>query len=298
MKKIPAILTSIILSISISANSSAYAALADSNNVDEQVFELSRQIYQAEQAMALQDDALEACTFFDNSLPVDNNGEIIYTDSYAGRFIDSNNHLIIQVASSDFSPYNFLCDKYPIVEFNQVQYSKNYLENLLDDYLNTYSDNESVYSAYVDIKSNRAVVEIDDRSISLLSENTDNLPIIFKAGSPLIATAKTIHCGDELRNHKTGTFVSKYSTYSAGIGGRYNGKKAIISAGHGMEVGDKIYSGWTHIGTVAYVQCEEGKPGDFSIITMEGNHTSDAQSKDGTVSFVSHGVFNTPEIGA
>ncbi len=75
--------------------------------------------------MALQDDALEACAFFDNSLPVDDNGEVIYPDSYAGRYIDSNNHLIIQVASSDFSPYNFLFDN-PIVEFNQVQYSKKY----------------------------------------------------------------------------------------------------------------------------------------------------------------------------
>lgn len=65
-----------------------------------------------------------------------------------------------------------------------------------------------------------------------------------------------------------------------------------------MNVDDKIYSGLTHIGTVAYVQFKDGESGDFSIITMEGNHTSDAQSKDGTVSFVSHGVFNTPEIGA
>lgn len=249
--------------------------------------------------MALQDDALEACALFDSNLFVDEKGQPIYPDSYAGRYIDDNGHLIIQIASSDFTPYEYLRKIYPIVEFNQVKYSKNDLDNILSDYWDTYGYNdENVFSAYVDIKLNEVVIEVDEGYSRLEPQSNNALPITFKEGSAQIATAaKTVHSGDKVVNKKSDSIFDEKINFSVGIGAKYKGKNAMVACGHGMEVGDKIYSGLTHIGTVSNVSFSDNCFGDFSIITMEGNHTADGQSKDGTTTFVNHGVINNMDVG-
>lgn len=195
MKKILTTLVCILLSVSVS--SSAFATTIEADRLYYQTNQLSEQIYQVEQAMFLQQDALSACALFDENLPVAKNGHIIYPDSYAGRYIDDNGHLIIQVASSDFTPYEYLQDTYSIVEFKQVEYSTMYLEELIEDYIQA---GERFFNIYADTKLNKVVVEVDEETLTRKSNIRSNLPIIYKEGAPSDAVSKTISSGDLLTN--------------------------------------------------------------------------------------------------
>lgn len=298
MKKI--VMTLVCMLLSISIGSSAFATTIEADRLYYQPNRLSKQRYQTEQTILLQQDALSACALFDKNLPVDENGQIIYPDSYAGRYIDDNGHLIIQVASSDFTPYEYLKDTYPIVELNKVEYSKSFLDNIFEEYKKTCSENEEDYfSAYVDIKTNRVVVEVDDETLSRKSEIKSNLPIVYKVGAPMMATSKTIHSGDKLLNKKSNSLsdINKQVYFSAGTSVTYGGKQAFVTCGHTMEVGDKIYSGLTRVGTVAFARFANNSMGDFGIVTMEGNHTADAHFTLKGTQYANNGAMNQVEIG-
>ncbi len=293
MKKI--IMTLVCMLLSISVSSSAFATTIEADRLYDQANQLSKQIYQIEQAMLLQQDALSACALFDKNLPIAKNGQIIYPDSYAGRYIDDDGHLIIQVASSDFTPYEYLQDIYSIVEFKEVEYSTKHLEELIEEYMQT---GERFLSIYADTKLNKVVVEVDAETLTHKSNVRSNLPIIYKKGSASKAVSKTISSGDLLTNKRSNSLfdINNHIKFSAGFGATYNSSNALIACGHGMNVGDKIYSGLTHIGTVEYVSFSNYCEGDFSIIRMEGNNTVDNKISVGNKEYEYSGT-TLPVVG-
>ena len=130
-------------------------------------------------------DADYAAQLFQSTLETDENGQFIYPDSYGGMYIDVD-RLVFQVAAEDFSEYSYLTDEYDCVKFVQVEYSWNYLTKLRDEYYDTYDkDVDTVYSGYVDVYLNRAVIEVDAETLSRKSFD-ENSPLIFKEGSPII----------------------------------------------------------------------------------------------------------------
>lgn len=273
----------------------AFAASDEYNEVNEKTSYFDKQVRSDEYVMLQQKDALDACATFDNDIAKANNGELIYPDSYAGRFIDGD-HLVIQIASSDFTLYEYLKKQYPTVQFNQVEFSKDCLDKTLEKYMSTYDKNEEdILCAYVDVELNKIVIEVDASTFLRKQKCNTNLPIIYKVGSEFRTTGKTVHCGDKLVNKKSNfIFDVRPQVYmSAGIGARYNGQNALISCGHSMEVGDKIFAGSTHIGNVSYVSFSNNSVGDFSIITMIDDNVGDGQCKDNGVNFVTHGTINT-----
>lgn len=122
--------------------------------------------------------------YFLSTLRFDTQKGYIYPDTFGGMYAEGDK-LIFQVAAEDFTEYQYLQDKYPNVVFQQVEYSKNYLQGLIDEYLTTYDKNtETVYMAYVDDILNRAVIGVDKETLSCKGPN-EGSPLIFKSGSAI-----------------------------------------------------------------------------------------------------------------
>lgn len=121
---------------------------------------------------------------FLSSLPIDENGNYIYPQTYGGAYLDNGIYMFLIVAD-DFSEYQYLKDAFSNVEFRQVEYSLNYLQNLADEYIMTYdSDVETVFGSGVDVRENRSFIMVDEETLS--HKTNDNVsPLIFKLGKPL-----------------------------------------------------------------------------------------------------------------
>ncbi len=132
-------------------------------------------------------ESVQPGDFFFSTLEFDSEKGYIYPDTFGGMYVDGND-LVFLVASENFSDYQYLKDAYPNdVVFKRVEYSKNYLQGLIDEYLSTYDKNtETVYMAYVDVKSNRAVIKVDEQTLSH-KVNDENSPLVFVSGSSLSA---------------------------------------------------------------------------------------------------------------
>ena len=106
----------------------------------------------------------------------------IYPDTYGGMYADGDDTVFL-VAAEDFSEYQYLLDAFPNeVKFKQVRYSWNYLQGLIDEYMADYEkDNEKVYTTYVDVLSNCAVIAVDEETLSHKT-NDENSPLVFRLG--------------------------------------------------------------------------------------------------------------------
>ncbi|MCH5209200.1 MAG: hypothetical protein J1F04_09960 [Oscillospiraceae bacterium] len=128
-------------------------------------------------------EVMRAEDFFFSTLVLDEEKGYIYPNTFGGMYVDGDN-LIFQVAAEDFTEYQYLRDKYPYVVFQQVEYSNNYLQGLIDEYLATYDKNtEMVYMAYVDVILNRAVIRVDEETL-LRKATGEKSPLVFVLGSP------------------------------------------------------------------------------------------------------------------
>lgn len=127
----------------------------------------------------------EAARYFDNCLPAARSGQSIYPDTYGGCYKDGGN-FVIQVTTSDLSEYLFLQEEFPCVVFEQVKYSENYLQGLVDEYLMTYDpETETVYCAGVDVHNNCVFIRVDEETLSHKTNDPDS-PIRFELGHPII----------------------------------------------------------------------------------------------------------------
>lgn len=115
----------------------------------------------------------------------DENGTPIFPDTYGGDYFpDEDKQLVIQLTTSDLSEYLFIQEEFPCVVFEQVKFSYNYLDELLREYLSTFdSKSETVYSGEVDMHSNRAIIKVNEETLSHKTNDPDS-PVVFKLGSP------------------------------------------------------------------------------------------------------------------
>lgn len=119
---------------------------------------------------------------FQSTLEYDLQKGYLYPDTYAGVYADGDDTVFL-VTVEDLSEYQYLIDAFPNVRFEQVRYSWNYLQGLIDEYMAAYDkDTERIYSAGVDVLSNRAVIAVDEETLSRKT-NDENSPLIFKLGS-------------------------------------------------------------------------------------------------------------------
>lgn len=105
-----------------------------------------------------------------------------YPKTYGGCYMGDDGTFVIQVTSSDLSEYQFFQDEFPCVTFEEVKYSYCDLQNLIDEYWATYDpDSETVYSSGVDVYLNRAVIGVDEETLSQKTNDPDS-PIVFELG--------------------------------------------------------------------------------------------------------------------
>lgn len=100
---------------------------------------------------------------------------------------------------------------------------------------------------------------------------------MFVQGTPTNACVSYDVCGGEIITNKGKLLFDSSPDFncSVGVGAIYNGKDAIISCGHGMDVGDRIYYDNKHIGTVKVVCYENNIYGDYSIIQLTNGYTTE-----------------------
>lgn len=212
----------------------------------------------------------------------------------------------MQFTTDDFSKYEYIKNEYPCVQFKQVDYSISYLDEIIDDFILSYNSKyEIFYSAYVDVKNNCAIINVDDNTFESRSMEKSGAPVEYKIGSPqyTYASKKTIYGGKLLVNKKSNSIVDLFNhiTFSAGIGATtLKGKSALVSCGHGMKEGDKIFYDDTHIGNVEYVSYSDYALGDYCIITMTENGSASnfamGSSTGSSSIFYNHGVHK-PIVG-
>lgn len=129
-------------------------------------------------------NASDASKYFDSCLTADDDNRPLYPNTYGGCYMGENKTFVIQVTSSDLSEYQFIQDEFPCVVFEQVKYSYNYLQNLINEYCNTYDPNsETIYMTYVDILLNRAVIGVDEETLSHKTNDPES-PIVFELEHP------------------------------------------------------------------------------------------------------------------
>ena len=142
-------------------------------------------VKQITETILKQENASSAHALFVGNLPLGDNGQPLYPDEYGGEYIDNNGNLIIQFTTDDFSEYEYIKNEYPCVQFKQVDYSTNYLDKIIDDFILSYdSEDETFYCAYVDVKNNCAVIEVDEKTFESKSTEKNSLPIEYRIGSP------------------------------------------------------------------------------------------------------------------
>lgn len=123
---------------------------------------------------------------FASTLERDGNGQFIYPNSYGGVYFDDGIYIFL-ITSSVFSEYQYIKDAYSNVEFKQAEYSFNFLQGLADSYILTYDhETETVYTARVDEKLNRAVISVDEQTLLNKPIDPSKSPIIFELGSPAV----------------------------------------------------------------------------------------------------------------
>lgn len=110
-------------------------------------------------------------------------GKLLYPESYAGYYIEGETIIVLLTDIGTASEYDYLIDSYADTAFKEVEYSYNYLQSLIDEYENS-DEYEKTESCHVDVKLNRAVVEVDKEKLAEKQSDEDS-PLIFKEKSKI-----------------------------------------------------------------------------------------------------------------
>ena len=238
-------------------------------------------------ALEQQGPAIEAFDALHTEIPfVTGDLEPIYPANYAGEYLDDNTLIVnitdgideysIESASSALSvtEYMDLMNDSTAVEINVVEYSLNNLIEMYNQLIPYLFENYDVAGLCIDQRANQikiSVLENDYQNLlndTFIQNNIDMLDI--EIGEYAVACTNMFG-GNKITN--AGGIPS-----SIGIGGSYNGEPAILTCGHGFEVGDSIYFNGTKIGEVEVQRCNQSEGhttldtyGDFSIVPISNS---------------------------
>lgn len=241
-------------------------------------------------AMEIQSPALRAYQNLWNSFEKNELGEPIYPDEYAGEYINGDKLVIMLVNPTQEQIDDYIRraqDKEHLV-FENARYSLNYLNAFNELAFELLNQGYQISSFGVDRKANSFFISVLSEDYDRLSKQLsvslqgkmESLPIRIEPGTRNRAT-HLIWGGDQIKNEDNGLL------YSAGIGGTYNGKDAILTAGHGNEKVGFLFTRYPYIefvsrrtGQVVYQRANQSPfetgidaYGDFAIVELNGLDT-------------------------
>lgn len=255
----------------------------------------------------LQTEALEAYSVLYTIFKVDNNGVITYPDDYAGTWIDGSK-LIVAVSSDETkekTDYAALLKDFGCVEYVNMKYSLNDLENIRANTSEKLSDSFQLSSHYVDEKNNKIAFEFldfnekkvnDALSVIIKDEARDELIDLnlfeLKQGVPVINEIN-LYGGRGISNSTSsfslgmcGTFKYDYITCSG-----------FVTSAHGLSFNQTISrSGSSDMGIVRALSL--GTNGDYALVEVTNGDTltNKVYSTSSTTVSIT-GVLEDPPVG-
>ena len=251
-----------------------------------------------------QEKALKAYSQLWNSFTKDEDGMVIYPEEYGGEYIE-NDCLYIEltdISEETIDDYSERCESLDCVRFVKADYSLNELEQydkLSYELLQQYS----VVSFGVDRKNNRyeICVETNDYNEVVHEVNKMGLGDIIHVKS----SGKALLCSTPIIGGYRIDKVNNTGSFTACIGGYYNGQEALLTAGHNNEGSPNFYRSGSLIGSVTMQRCNTvanntsiSAYGDFAVIALNSNYngTNTIQSSSGTVVSIT-GTFSSAPVG-
>ena len=231
-----------------------------------------------EARMLSQEEALEAHSLLWASFPKDENGwPSSYPEDYAGCYIDEASDLVILLVNpteESKEAYKELCGNSSRVKFKAAQYSMEELEGYNDEAMKLYEEGYDLVSWGVNEKNNQFKIRVNKEDYNKLSsqfiQTRSTSPVVIEESESYIETTATNLYGGqkcEFAGNTSGTI---------GIGGTYNGKDAIITAGH-CPYKNSVYAYNANnqiIGTVVKRKFDNWSAGDYAIIQLNNNYKS------------------------
>ncbi len=226
-----------------------------------------------EARMLSQEEALEAHSLLWASFPKDENGwPSSYPEDYAGCYIDEASDLVILLVNpteESKEAYKELCGNSSRVKFKAAQYSMEELEGYNDEAMKLYEEGYDLVSWGVDEKENTFDIEVKETDYQAvknrfaLKTRSTSVPVEVTAvkEGPVPTADMYVYGGQGFTGGNGGTIC---------VGGTYNGKDAILTAGHCVNYVDEkmMLSSNTPLGTVKLRQYDYDKPGDYAFIEL------------------------------
>ena len=311
MKKITAVFLSVCMTIGLGVTAGAAApremqAVPVEEPVQETQVEMTQEEYEATLpaetllAMEQQEKPLEAYQNLIATFPKDANGETICPNGYGGSMVEGDQLVISLVNPTEEMKEDYLerCKLDTCVTFRKVENSLNDLEAVRTQADQLQNQGFDVVSTSIDVKNNELVVGLnqEEHTLSKAVPRADqdffgidlfsaligdqrkaqlalnDLPVRVTMETPAIS-AVNVRGGNGLSLSSSGSY-----SFSCGFAGRYEGKNAIITCGHGNENWPSVYLSGTKIGEVVKYR---GNPsnmsigvnalGDFAIVETNSN---------------------------
>lgn len=141
-----------------------------------------------------------------NSFTIAEDGSCDYPDNFGGTYFDNEGNLVILRTDLDSKAYERAYKRYAGVIFEQVKYSINELDEIIDDILSNYE--YPFYYAYVDDEKNEAVIFTNEETCNNeeLALSLKDIPIRFEIGAPIVPN--TIVYGESAIKVGSGNFTS------------------------------------------------------------------------------------------
>ncbi len=253
-------------------------------------------------AIEQQKRPLDAYSNLIESFPKSSNGKIDFPSNYAGSFVEGDKLIISLVNPSDEEKQNFLnrCKISDCIIFRKVENSINDLEAARKQVYQLGNEGFDIISTGIDVQNNQLTVGLNkEKHLLLLKQSTDDTTLPFTVFPSLISdqrkaqlklnglpvnvqlTSPVVSCVSVKGGNKLTNGRGLYgSSFTCGVAGKYLGKNAILTCGHGNEMEVSVaYNGKT-IGKSAFwrantqpsFQGEDAK-GDFAIVLTNSDVT-------------------------
>ena len=258
-----------------------------------------------QEAMQTQIPALNAYNQFRKNLEQTTNFAL-EKDVYAGEYI-SGDKLIVQLVNpseDDVEIYEGLTEKSNSVVFVEAKYTLTELEQYEEIAL-LLSDEYDIISFGIDIRRNRVMLTVTEEDYDelvqdeLVKQNCDAFYI--EIGKYAVPCATSLYGGDRI-SKSSSSMSSSYM--SVCIGGTFNGKAAVLTAGHSNEGSPNYYRNGTLVGSVVYQRCNTtlgntgtSSLGDFAIIQLNSAFAATNMVRTASSSVQITGVYSSLPVG-
>jgi len=259
--------------------------------------------------MRLQYDAIEAYNLLMGEFICTENGwlEFVYSDDYAGAFIDDNHNLIVQLTNMDCSTmevYNILVEYSDVVQFVEVAHSLNELNDFGHFFVEVLEESDLQITSFgIDVKNNSFSISLyyaDPESAAFV----DSFSIMARALPVPISINLGVHMESRALEGGSGIGISQMgSGFSVGATGRSPMGNALVTTGHFEHISHNraVFRGTTQIGTVMSFRAGNtggGNPGtvngDWSIISLNATGSTMMTNRLRTGEFL--GPVSDPRI--